>query len=150
MAALVCRYPLRVAVMSRYSSACVLQVVALVVLSPCAVSCAEKPNIVFFFIDDLGWTDVGYMYQYLGRDQQYYETPHIDRIGREGMRFRQGYATCQVCSPSRASIVTGQFPARHGITSWIGDAAQQQWKRNTILLPAAYDRALSSDHVLGG
>ena len=72
----------------------------------------------------------------------YYETPNIDRIANEGMRFTHGYATCQVCSPSRASIMTGKYPARHGITDWIGAATGTGWKRNDRVLPSEYVRHL--------
>ena len=71
----------------------------------------------------------------------YYETPYIDQIAQRGMIFTNGYATCQVCSPSRASLLTGKFPARHGITDWIGaktDTAWRQAKRFSRLLPPDY------------
>ncbi|MFP6879506.1 MAG: sulfatase-like hydrolase/transferase, partial [Roseibacillus sp.] len=71
---------------------------------------AEHPNIVFILADDLGVEDLSI------EGSKYYETPHIDRIAKQGMRFTHGYATCQVCSPSRASIMTGKYPARHGVT----------------------------------
>ncbi|WP_319232164.1 sulfatase-like hydrolase/transferase [Draconibacterium orientale] len=74
----------------------------------------SKPNVLFILVDDYGYTDCSVM------GSKYYETPNIDRIAREGMLFTDGYATCQVCSPSRASILSGKFPARHGITDWIG------------------------------
>ena len=77
----------------------------------------EKPNFLFILADDFGYHDLSCM------GSEYYETPNIDRISNEGMTFTDGYATCQVCSPSRASIMTGQFPARHGITDWIGAPA---------------------------
>ena len=73
----------------------------------------------------------------------YYETPHIDKLALDGMRFTQGYATCQVCSPSRASIMTGKFPARHGITDWIGAKETWDWPRNDKILPAEYRRSLN-------
>ena len=97
---------------------------------------AAHPNIVFILVDDYGWRDVSL------EGSTFYETPNIDRIGREGMRFTQGYAACQVCSPSRASIMTGKLPARHGITDYIGAAEGTAWKRNTKLLPAHYLHAL--------
>ena len=59
-----------------------------------------RPNIVFILADDLGWKDLS------NEGSKYYESPHIDRIAREGMKFTRGYAACQVCSPSRASIMT--------------------------------------------
>lgn len=73
----------------------------------------EKPNIILFFIDDLGWTDLGCY----GSDL--YETPHIDKLASEGIRFTNAYAACTVCSPSRAAIMTGKYPARLHLTDWI-------------------------------
>lgn len=74
---------------------------------------AEKPNIVFILVDDLGWMDLGCY----GSD--YYETPHIDRLAKEGLKFTDAYAACAVCSPTRASIMTGRYPARLHVTDWI-------------------------------
>jgi len=73
----------------------------------------DKPNIVFILIDDLGWTDVGFM------GSEFYETPNIDELANEGMVFTNAYAACAVCSPTRASIITGRYPVRSGITDWI-------------------------------
>ena len=95
-----------------------------------------KPNFVFILADDYGIMDVGV------EGSQFYETPNLDRLAGGGMRFTQGYATCQVCSPSRASIMLGQYPARHGITDWIGAASGMKWNRNDRVLPAEYVRAL--------
>ena len=95
----------------------------------------KDPNILFIVVDDLGYTDLGCM----GSD--YYETPNIDRIANSGMVFTNGYATCAVCSPSRASLMTGKFTARHGITDYIGARSGEEWrksKRYTKLLPADY------------
>lgn len=74
----------------------------------------NKPNIVFILIDDMGWRDL----TCCGSD--FYETPNIDRLAREGMRFERAYAACPVCSPTRASFLTGKYPARVGVTDWIG------------------------------
>ena len=74
----------------------------------------RKPNIVFFFIDDLGWSDLGCY------GSTYHLTPNIDSLAGRGMRFTDGYAACPVCSPTRAALMTGKFPARLGITDWIG------------------------------
>jgi len=95
----------------------------------------KKPNIVFILVDDLGYKDLGYT------GSTYYETPNIDALAREGMIFTQGYAASRVCSPSRASIMTGKFTARHGITDWIGAKYGSEWRSNNrhdILLPASY------------
>ncbi|MBI1387635.1 MAG: sulfatase-like hydrolase/transferase [bacterium] len=81
--------------------------------SPAARS-AEKPlNVVVFLVDDLGWTDVGCF------NAQLYLTPNIDRLASQGMKFTQAYASCTVCSPTRASLLTGQYPARLHLTDWI-------------------------------
>jgi arylsulfatase A-like enzyme len=82
---------------------------------PCgsAAAAPAKPNIVFVLIDDMGWTDLGCY----GSDL--YRSPHIDALARDGMRFTQAYSACTVCSPTRASILTGKYPARLHITDWI-------------------------------
>ena len=72
-----------------------------------------RPNIVFFLVDDLGWTDVGCM------GSKFYQTPNIDRLASQGMKFTQAYSACTVCSPTRAAILTGQYPARLHLTDWI-------------------------------
>lgn len=95
----------------------------------------KKPNVVFILVDDLGLHDLGIT----GSD--FYETPHIDRLAKQGMIFTQGYAASRVCSPSRASIMTGKFTARHGITDWIGAKSGEAWRalnRHDKLLPAEY------------
>lgn len=73
----------------------------------------RKPNIVFVLIDDMGWTDAGCC------GSRYFDTPNIDRLARQGMRFTDAYAACAVCSPTRAAVMTGRYPARLGITDWI-------------------------------
>lgn len=74
---------------------------------------AEKPNVVILLIDDLGWKDPGFM------GSRFYETPNIDKLSRQGVVFTNAYAACAVCSPTRASIQTGRYPARLGVTDWI-------------------------------
>ena len=103
---------------------------------------ASKPNFIFILADDLGYHDLSVM------GSNYYETPNIDRIANEGMIFENGYATCQVCSPSRASIMLGTFPARHGITDWIGAKTGEDWRkagRFNQLLPPEYEHKLSAE-----
>lgn len=73
----------------------------------------SAPNIVLILADDLGWTDLSCY----GSDL--YETPHIDRLARDGMKFTQAYSACTVCSPTRAAILTGKYPARLHVTDWI-------------------------------
>mgnify|MGYP005751274109 FL=1 len=74
----------------------------------------KKPNIVMILIDDMGWRDL----QCFG--STFYETPNIDALAAEGTVFTQAYASCPVCSPSRASLMTGKYPARVGLTHYIG------------------------------
>ncbi len=97
-----------------------------------------RPNVLFILVDDYGVRDVGV------EGSTFYETPCIDSLARSGMRFTQGYAACQVCSPSRASILLGKYPARHGITDWIGEGVGEAFaeKRHTKLLVPDYVRAL--------
>jgi arylsulfatase A-like enzyme len=105
---------------------------------------SQKPNVLFILADDLGYHDLSVM------GSQFYETPNIDRIANEGMIFTQGYAACQVCSPSRASIMTGKFPARHGITDWIGSESGEDWRkqgRHNQLLPAGYVHQLPAEYT---
>ncbi len=76
-----------------------------------------SPNIVFILIDDMGWRDLSC------QGSAFYETPHIDRLAVEGMRFTDAYASCPVCSPTRASVMTGKYPATVGITNFIAGNA---------------------------
>ena len=122
--------------------ACIFLSVALLWLSPIAIA-AAKPNVVFFLADDLGQRDLGCY------GSTFYETPHLDRMARDGAKFTGAYAACPVCSPTRASIMTGQWPQRTGITDYIGAPGPDKWNRNTRSLPAPYaDRlALNSPTV---
>jgi arylsulfatase A-like enzyme len=104
----------------------------------------SKPNILFIYVDDLGYYDLGVM------GSNYYETPNIDRIAAEGMIFTNGYSNSQVSSPSRASLMTGKFPARHGITDWIGARTGVEWReqgRHNQLLPPGYVHNLPHEYV---
>ena len=71
------------------------------------------PNVVLFFVDDLGANDLGCT------GSSFYKTPHIDALAAAGTRFSQAYAACPVCSPTRASLMTGRHPVRVDITDWI-------------------------------
>ena len=89
--------------------------IALVFAKP-ATSCAadpSRPNVVLILMDDLGWADLGCY------GSTYHKSPNIDRLAAEGMRFTQAYAACPVCSPTRASILTGKWPARLHLTDWL-------------------------------
>ncbi len=116
----------------------------------CAFGCSPTkkqdtpPNVLFILVDDLGARDLGFS----GSD--YYETPNIDSLASKSFIFTNGYAASRVCSPSRASIMTGKFTGRHGITDWIGARSGEEWrkqKRYDKLLPAAYEHALATDEI---
>ena len=99
---------------------------------------APVRNVVWIIVDDLGWRDIGVA----GSD--FYETPHIDRLAAEGMRFTQFDTASGVCSPTRASFMTGRHPARVDITNWIGG------EQSGMLMQADYERQLSLDEVTPG
>lgn len=104
----------------------------------------KKPNILFILIDDLGYHDLGVT------GSNFYETPNVDQLANQSTIFTQGYTASRVCSPSRASILTGKFTARHGITDWIGAKTGEDWRsrnRQDKLLPADYVEALPKQDV---
>lgn len=76
----------------------------------------QPPNIIFIFVDDLGWGDL----QCYGN--LFVKSPHLNRMAEEGTLFEQFYVGAPLCSPSRAGVITGQCPARHGIHYWMAPA----------------------------
>ncbi len=86
-----------------------------------------KPNVVLFLIDDLGWADLGCY------GSKFHKTPHLDKLASEGMRFTQAYAACPVCSPTRTALLTGRYPQRSGITTWL--PGQPSQKNHRLLAP---------------
>jgi len=90
---------------------------------------ANKPNVVLIVIDDLGQRDLGCY------GSNFYKTPNVDRMAKEGLRFTDFYAACPVCSPTRVSILTGKYPPRSNVTDWIPgrkDMPDQRLKRPEI------------------
>ncbi len=105
--------------------------------------CAAPLNVVVVLVDDLGWKDLGCQ----GSD--FYRTPNIDRLAAGGMRFTDGYASCAVCSPTRAALMTGRSPARLGLTDWIRAEFQlhnRQWPN--IRERAGYHRSADAGRKL--
>jgi arylsulfatase A-like enzyme len=93
----------------------------------------SQPNIVFILADDLGWKDLGTY------GSRFYESPNIDRLASQGMKFMDAYASSPVCSPSRSSIMTGQYPVRTGITDWIlGEQNTRGPEPTQTLLPPEF------------
>jgi len=86
------------------------------VVCPACYAIGTRPNVILILADDLGWTDLACY----GSDL--HQTPHLDALARDGMRFTQNYSACTVCSPTRAALLTGKYPARLHITDWIPGA----------------------------
>jgi arylsulfatase A-like enzyme len=101
----------------------------------------RKPNFLFILVDDLGYRDLGCY------GSTFYETPNVDQLAREGARFTHAYAASPVCSPSRASLLTGRHPARMGVTDIVNAAAPADWNRNTAMCPAPSVDRLVHDEV---
>lgn len=106
------------------------------VLLHCAFCCvclgakrSSRPNVVFFLVDDLGWRDVGF------NGCTFYETPNIDGLAESGAVFRNAYAACPVCSPTRASIITGRHPVRVGITDWLKGMNEENIRDRRLSTP---------------
>lgn len=108
---------IRLDVLRRIASCALVAVWAPLFIAPvlqvCGAETDNRPNIVLILVDDLGWTDL------TCQGSRYFETPQVDRLAAGGMRFTNGYAACAVCSPTRAAVQTGRYPARVGVTDWI-------------------------------
>lgn len=108
-------------------------ILALVGASFVSLASAAPPNIILFLIDDLGWKDLGC------QGSSYYQTPNIDRLASEGVRFTDAYAACAVCSPTRAAVLTGRYPARLLLTDWLPSG---RWKPKAPLREGRFLRGL--------
>lgn len=108
--------------------------IVLVLAMPSSAA-APPPNVVPILADDLGWSDLGCC------GSTFYETPAIDTLAAQGMRFNQAYAAANVCSPTRASIMTGKYPARLHTTSFFGG------NRRGKLLPPQYRQSLPPEEI---
>ncbi|MFH1716759.1 MAG: sulfatase [Planctomycetota bacterium] len=90
-----------------------------------------KPNIIFILADDLGWAELGCY------GNTFNETPNLDRLAKQGMRFTDAYAAAPVCSPYRAALMTGQYPARVGITDYLRPNDEKHLSTGQITLAEA-------------
>lgn len=99
---------------------------------------ASKPNFVFVLIDDLGWADVGC------NGSSFHDTPNVNALAADGMRFTSGYAACPVCSPTRASIMTGKYPARLHLTDYL---VGRRMRKDSPVLPALYRHEVPLEEV---
>lgn len=113
-------------------SPCHLAIVALLAAAGLLVPTAHaadapaRPNVIVILVDDMGWTDLGCY----GSDL--FQTPNIDRLAKDGVRFTNAYSACTVCSPTRAAMMTGKYPARLHVTDWIPGHVRQDAK---LLVP---------------
>lgn len=124
------------------------RIVTVFLVSVCALGegAAERPlNVVWMVADDLGWRDLGCY------GSSFYETPRLDSLAAEGAKFTQAYAACPVCSPTRASLMTGKYPQRTATTDYFGapqpDGVDKHWTANKPLLPAPYNNFLPLEEV---
>jgi arylsulfatase A-like enzyme len=112
---------------------------------PIQAQSSDRPNVVFFLVDDLGWTDLGSF------GSNFYETPNIDRLAKSGIKFTQAYTASPVCSPTRASIMTGKYPSKMYNTDWFGapqpTEIQNHWTKNKPLKPAYYEPNLALEEI---
>src|SRR6187402_31270 len=98
----------------------------------------QRPNIVFILADDLGYTDLGVY------GNPFNETPYLDSLAKSGIKFNQAYSACPVCSPSRAAIMTGKYPARLQLTNYI---AGDRKDTSSPVLPANWRKYLPPSEI---
>ena len=114
--------------------------------SEAAEGSAAKPNILVILVDDLGWGDLGC---YGAPDLK---TPNIDRLAAEGMRFDNFHASCPVCSPTRAALLTGRYPDLVGVPGVIRTHANNSWghlSAGAVLAPQVLKKAGYTSAIIG-
>lgn len=99
--------------------------------SVASAAAPQLPNVVLFLVDDLGARDLGCY------GSEFHETPHVDAFAGEAVRFTQAYAACHVCSPTRASLLSGQYPTRLQLTDWLPGRRNFPFQRlmNAVIHP---------------
>jgi arylsulfatase A len=108
-----------------------------------APSGPHRPNIIFILGDDLGWAELGCY------GNTFNETPNLDRLARQGLRFTQAYAAAPVCSPYRASLMTGQYPVRTGITDYLRPNDPKHLSTDYVTLPKMLKGAGYTTGIIG-
>ncbi len=103
----------------------------------------DKPNIIFILADDLGWAELGCY------GNKFNETPNLDRMAGEGMRFTEAYAAAPVCSPYRAALMTGQYPARVGITDYLRPNDTRHLSTDYVTIAEMLKRAGYATGIIG-
>ena len=107
------------------------QLLLFVLLAFAIPAAAGRPNIIFIFIDDMGYADPGCF----GNPKM--KTPNIDRLAEEGLKLTTFYVSSPICSPSRVAVTTGQYPARWGIHSYLNSHARNKDRGMKSWLDAA-------------
>ncbi len=115
----------------------VLSLLLLLCIGAASCSSKRKPNVVFILVDDLGWTDLG------AYGSDFYQTPNIDRLASQGITFTNAYTASNVCSPTRASILTGKYPATLHLTDYIPGRNFPEAK----LVPPAWKKFLDTTEL---
>lgn len=140
---------------NNYSRRNFLKVIGLGVTTLAAQGCAsisrliggkvfgDKPNIIFILADDLGWAELGCY------GNKFNETPNLDKLSREGMRFTDAYASAPVCSPYRAALMTGQYPARAGITDYLRPNDARHLSTDYVTIAEMLKRAGYATGIIG-
>jgi arylsulfatase A-like enzyme len=114
-------------------------VLSLSSLATPAPASETRPNILFFFVDDMGWQDTSVPFHAEQTElNRRYRTPYMERLAKAGMKFTQAYA-CALCSPSRVSLMTGMNAARHMVTNWTLRKNQQPDHRHPKVQAAAWN-----------
>jgi len=103
----------------------------------------DKPNIIFILADDLGWAELGCY------GNKFNETPNLDKLAGEGMRFTEAYAAAPVCSPYRAALMTGQYPARIGITDYLRPNDAKHLSTDYVTIAEMLRRAGYATGIIG-
>ncbi|MGF1581240.1 MAG: sulfatase-like hydrolase/transferase [Gemmataceae bacterium] len=111
--------------------------------SPSTERNTRRPNIIFILADDLGWGELGY------EGNRFHHTPNVDKLAQQGMRFTQAYTAAPVCSPTRASFLSGQFPARVGITDYLRPADPKHLRTSHFTLAEALKSAGYVTGIIG-
>ena len=111
-----------------------LNLLALLHLAITALAADRKPNIIFVLADDLGWAELGCY------GNTFNETPHLDKLAKQGLRFTHAYAAAPVCSPYRAALLTGQHPARVGILDYLRPNSSNALPVSHVTLPKMLKR----------
>src|SRR5262249_33749916 len=120
--------------------------VVVTVLVGSTATAADKPNVVLIVIDDLGRNDLGCY------GSKFHHTPNPDQLARDGLKFTDAYAACPVCSPTRAAILTGKYPARLNLTDWLPgrpDRPDQKLLRPTILQQLPLEETTLAEELKG-